>query len=161
MVKSSAQHNYLLPSIKTGLNKKQIASLVEQSIKNVLEHGNAFQVVEVIAVMSEFIKGIRNDDRLVNYLREELTKYQGKYTTNAGAKIEACEVGIEYDYSNDASWVELDKAITELTEKKKALEERLRRIPAGKIIVEGETGEVFTGPAKSSKSSYKITLLKQ
>jgi hypothetical protein len=57
--------------------------------------------------------------------------------------IEACEVSIEYDYSNNASWVELDKAITELTEKKKALEERLRRIPAGKIIVEGETGEVF------------------
>ena len=40
-------------------------------------------------------------------------------------------------------------------------EDRLRKIPSGKILVDEETGEVMIGPSKTSKSSYKVTLLKQ
>jgi len=44
------------------------------------------EVVEAVSVMEDFIKGVRRDERFVDYLREELQKYQGKFTTKAGQK---------------------------------------------------------------------------
>jgi hypothetical protein len=161
MERNLAQHDYLLPAIKDGLTKAQITLLVQHSVKRVMQKGNIFQVIEAIAVMAEFIKTIKGDDKLLDFIREELAKYQGKYTTKSGAKIEACETSIEYDYSNEIEWVKLDNAVNELLGKRKELEEKLKKIPAGKIIVDIETGETLTGPSKTSKSSYKITLLKQ
>ena len=119
MAKSLQQYDLLLPSIKGGLNKAQISSLIKQSIDRVLEQGNVFEVVEAVSVMEEFIKGVRKDEGFVDYLREELSKYQGKYTTKAGAKIEICEVGIIYDYSNDLRWLELEQQIDNLMEQQK------------------------------------------
>ncbi len=150
----------LLPAISSGLNKSQISILVQRSVETVMERGNILQMAEVVSVMEEFIKGFRKDDRFIDYLREELIKNQGTIITKAGAKIEACEVGITYDYSNDIGWRELDRQVKELEEKRRELEIRLRLITPGKTIVDGETGEVFIGPVKSSKSSYKVTLSK-
>jgi hypothetical protein len=161
MAKSLTQHKPLLPAISGGLNKSQISILVQKSVETVMERGNILQMAEVVSVMEEFIKGFRKDERFIDYLREELIKNQGAIITKAGAKIEVCEVGVVYDYSSDAGWRELDRQIKELECKRKVVEDRLRRIPPGKTIVDGETGEVFTGPAKSSKSSYKVTLSKR
>lgn len=160
MVKNSPLRSYLLPSIKDGMTKKQISLLVQQSVKSVLEKGNVLQVAEAIAVMTEFIKGLKNNEQLMSYLRDELSKHGGKFSTSSGARIELSEVAVEYDYSGNGEWVSLDKEITALEEKRKALEDRLKRIPPGSLLVDEETGEVLTGPAKSSKSSYKITLQK-
>jgi len=54
----------------------------------------------------------------------------------------------------------LEQQINNLIEERKKLEESLRKIPTGKTLVDDETGEVFIGPPKSSKSSYKVTLSK-
>ena len=152
------QHKETLPSIKEGLSKKDIADLAEQSVNNVLEEGNVFQVAEALAAMEEFVKNVRKDERFVEFLRDELTKHRGRLTTNSGARIETCEAGVMYDYSNNGEWRELDQQIKMLTDQKKAVEEKLRKLAPGRMAVDPETGEVLEGPLKTSKSTYRITL---
>ncbi len=98
--------------------------------------------------------------RYTEYVRDELAKNGGRHTTASGAKIEAIEAGVNYDYSHNPGWLELNTAATEAVERRKALEARLRTIPAGKSLVDDDTGEALTETAKSSTSTYKITLKK-
>jgi len=158
MAKHLVQHNETLPSITEGLTKKQIADLADESVGNVLEEGNVFQVAEALAAMEEFVKNIRKDERFVQFLRDELAKHHGRLTTKSGAKIETCEAGVSYDYSNSSEWKELDEQIRILSEQKKTVEEKLRKIAPGRMAVDPETGEVIEGPIRSSKSTYRITL---
>jgi hypothetical protein len=158
MAKHLVQHKETLPSISEGLCKKQIADLAEQSVNNVLEEGNVFQVAEALAAMEEFVKNIRKDERFVEFLRDELTKHRGRLTTNSGARIETCEAGVMYDYSNNGEWRELDQQIKILADQRKAVEEKLRKLAPGRMAVDPETGEVLEGPIKTSKSTYRITL---
>ena len=160
MAKHLVQHSETLPSIREGLSKKQIAELADQSVSNVLEEGNVFQVAEALAAMEEFVKNVRKDDRFVEFLREELTKHRGRLTTNSGARIEICEAGVSYDYSSNGEWRELDEQIKILSEHRKSIEEKLRKLAPGRIAVDPETGEVLEGPIKTSKSTYRITLSK-
>lgn len=163
MAKHSVQPNPEisgLPLIREGLNKKDIAGLADQSVEQVLEKGNVFQVAEALAAMEEFIKNVRNDERFVQFLRDELAKYRGRLITNSGARIETCESGVTYDYSNNGEWRELDQKIKILAEQRKVVEEKLRTVTSGRMAVDPETGEVIEGPMKSSKSTYRITLSK-
>lgn len=161
MAKHLVQHNESsLPSIKEGLTKKQIAGLAGQSVENVLEEGNVFQVAEALAAMEEFTKAVRKDDRYIEFLREELIKHNGRLATTSGAKIEICEAGVTYDYSHSGEWRELEEQLRFLLEKKKAIEEKLRKVAPGRMVVDPETGEVIEGAFKTSKSTYRITLAK-
>jgi hypothetical protein len=158
MAKHLVQHKETLPSISEGLSKKQIADLAEQSVSNVLEEGNVFQVAEALAAMEEFVKNVRKDERFVEFLRDELNKNRGRLITNSGARIEACEAGVMYDYSGNGEWRELDQQIKILTDQRKAVEEKLRKLVPGRMAVDPETGEVLEGALKTSKSTYRITL---
>src|SRR5438128_6625256 len=128
MAKHLVHHNETLPSIKEGLSKKQIADLADQSVSNVLEEGNVFQVAEALAAMEEFVKNVRKDERFVQFLRDELARHHGRLTTNSGARIEICEAGVSYDYSSNGEWRELDEQIKILTEHRKTVEEKLRKL---------------------------------
>ena len=158
MAKHLVQHKETLPSISEGLSKKQIADLAEQSVNNVLEEGNVLQVAEALAAMEEFVKNVRKDERFVDFLRDELNKNRGRLTTNSGARIETCEAGVMYDYSANGEWRELDHQIKILTDQRKSVEEKLRKLAPGRMAVDPETGEVLEGPLKTSKSTYRITL---
>jgi hypothetical protein len=159
MAKHLVQHSESsLPSIKEGLTKKEIAELAVQSVEKVLEEGNVFQVAEALAAMEEFTKAVRRNERYVDFLREELVKHNGRQTTTSGAKIELCEAGVSYDYSQNGEWREIEEQIKFLQEKRKAVEEKLRKIAPGIIAVDPETGEVIEGAFKTSKSTYRITL---
>jgi uncharacterized protein YtpQ (UPF0354 family) len=153
------QHN-TLPSIQEGLRKTEIFELAIKSVDNVLEEGNVFQVAEAIAAMEEFAKTVRKDERYIDFLRDELIKNNGRLYTNSGAKIEVCEAAVTYDYSHDATWRMIDEEIKMLQEQKKSREEILRKIAPGRMAVDSETGEVWEGPLKTSKSTYRITLAK-
>jgi hypothetical protein len=159
MAKHLVQHN-TLPAIQEGLRKKEIFELALKSVDNVLEEGNVFQVAEAIAAMEEFVKAVRKDERYIEFLREELIKNNGRLCTNSGAKIEVCEAAVTYDYSHDATWRMIDEEIKMLQEHKKSREEILRKIAPGRMAVDPETGEVWEGPLKTSKSTYRITLAK-
>jgi polyribonucleotide nucleotidyltransferase len=154
------QQQYALPYISTGLSKTQIKVLADSAVSGVLEDGNVLQVAEALSAMDEFVKTVRKDDRFIDSVIEELGKSKGRITTASGAKIETTEAGVSYDYSQNADWKELDSQIKELTEKRKAIEEVLKKIQPGKMLVDEETGETLVGPAKTSTSSYKLTLAK-
>lgn len=157
MEKQLLQRN-ALPSIREGLNKKQIAALAEQTVDAVLENQHVLQVAEAIAAMEEFAKQVRKDERFVDCMRDELCMYNGKAQTQSGAKMELCEAAVQYDYSQDPSWRSLTQEINSLMQQRRELEEKLRRIAPGKMWVDHETGEVLEGPQKASKSTYRITL---
>lgn len=76
------------------------------------------------------------------------------------AKIEAAEVGVKYDYSANDEWNKLKAQETAIADKRKLLEDQLKKIPAGKVLVDEDTGETLTGAIKTSKSSFKVTLSK-
>lgn len=157
MERHLAQPN-TLPSISEGLNKSQIADMADESVGRVLDEGNVFQVAEALAAMEEFVKAVRGDERYIQFLRDELAKHQGRLVTGSGAKIEACEAGVSYDYSGNAEWRELEAERFELERRKKALEQKLRLLAPGRVAVDPDTGEVLEGPQKHSKSTYRITL---
>jgi hypothetical protein len=108
--------------------------------------------------MEEFVKTVRKDERYIQYLRDELAKHHGRLVTASGAKIEACEAGVSYDYSSNAEWRELEAERFEIERRKRALEEKLRILAPGRVAVDPETGEMLEGPLKTSKSTYRITL---
>lgn len=150
-----------LTTIWQGKTKAQLTQAANDMVANTLEGGNPLEAAEVLAAMEHFIKEVRKDERFVEYLRDELAKHHGKVTTPSGAKIKACEAGTNYDYSQTLEWQQMDALITDLIEKKKELEAKLRTIPAGQIIVDMSDGEILlVGPAKTSKSTYKVTLAK-
>ena len=157
MEKHLAQPN-VLPSITEGLSKKKIADLADESVGHVLEEGNVFQVAEALAAMEEFVKTVRKDERYIQYLRDELAKHHGRLVTASGAKIEACEAGVSYDYSSNAEWRGLEAERFEIERRKRALEEKLRILAPGRVAVDPDTGEMLEGPLKTSKSTYRITL---
>lgn len=158
MEKHLAPLNHQLPSIQEGLTKQQIAQLADQSVEHVLEDGNVFQVAEALSAMEEFVKTMRRDERFVQFLRDELVKHHGRLVTNSGAKIELCEAGVTYDYSANGEWRSLEEQIRVLQERKKEVEEKLRRVAPGRESVDMETGEIIEGAFKRSKSTYRITL---
>lgn len=150
--------NLTLPFIKEGMSKQQVAELANNSVAHVMEEGNVFEVAEALAAMEEFMKTVRKDERYIQFLREELVKHNGQLVTPSGAKIELCEAGVQYDYSDDSNWRRLDEEMKNLSVQKKVIEEKLRSVAPGKINVDYETGEVIDGAKKTSKSTYRITL---
>jgi hypothetical protein len=150
-----------LPVVTAGLTKKQLASMAEKSVEQVVD-GNSpvFLVAEALAAMEEFVKNVRKNEHFVSFLRDELTKHQGHLLTTSGAKIELCEAGVQYNYSGNGEWQQLEEQIKNLQARKKEVEERLRTLSPGAVYVDKETGEMLEAPLKSSKSTYRITLSK-
>ena len=150
----------LLPSFNKGLSKKEITSLVAQSVARIAEEGNALEIAELLSVMDEFISQYRKDAVFIDCVRYELDKYSGKFQSVSGTKIEPFEAATRYDFSSDGSWRHVAEKIDQLNAERKSIEERLKRIPPGKTIIDEETGELLQGPSKTSVSTYKISLPK-
>lgn len=142
------------------LSKSNLQALALASIDALLDGGNPIEVAEAIKAMEEFVDLVKKNDRFKNYLLDELRLHPKGYTTPNGTKIEEIETAVSYDYSHNPEWVDLDKTIATLDVKRKALEGRLKTIPAGKLLVDESTGETLIGPAKRSKTSYKVSLSK-
>lgn len=149
-----------LPVFQNGMGKKQIAELADASVSVCLEEGNVLQVAEAISAMAEFVDLVRKDERFITAVVDEANKNAGKLQTPSGAKIEACETGVSYNYSNNPEWVELKNQEKEIADRRKVIEDILKKIPPGKILVDEESGQSLVGPSKTSKSNYKLTLAK-
>jgi flagellar biosynthesis component FlhA len=159
------EQSLLIPHVNCGMTKTEIKNCSEQLIESVLEVGNVVSVAEGLSALTEFVKLIREDERFVSYLRDELAKNKGKVQTTSGAKIEVAEVGTNYDFAvcADVEQERLESEMNSISERLKARREFLKTVPAkGLIITDEDSGETYTvyPPAKTSKSSYKITLAK-
>lgn len=150
----------MLPSFRQGMSKNTISELASASVNLAIEDGNVLQIAEAISAMAEFVELVRKNDLFINAVVEEANKNKGKIDLPGGAKIEACETGTTYNFSHTPEWVELKNQEKEISDKRKALEDRLKKIPAGKLLVDEESGETLCGPSKTSKSNYKLSLPK-
>lgn len=154
-----------LTFFQKGLSKSEIKTMSEKAVESVLEIGNPLQVAEALSAMTSFIKNVEDDQKFCDYVREEAKKYPKGFISNSGAKIEVCESGTRYVFTNcaDSVWDDFKKEKDEIDEQLKARETFLKTVPLSGLLVTneqtGETTKIFP-PAKSSTSSYKITLAK-
>lgn len=106
-------------------------------------------------VIAETLKCERVDEVMIR----EYEKYgKGEKVVIHGAELKQMETGVKYDYngSGDPVWMDLDKKISELTEKKKQREKMLQNIDQG--IVDPETGVFINKPPKTSKTKILVTI---
>lgn len=157
----------LSPALNLVISKTGAAEFHKKMRERILSTGSgAAQYVEVIkffAKLNDEVFGNQYKDGDKDFrksIMEEIAQNGKEMTTARGVKFELAETGTKYDYSLNPEWVDLDRQAREATEKRKALEERLKVIPAGKVLVDQDTGETLIGPGKTSNSSFKITLPK-
>lgn len=142
-----------------GLTKKEIKPLAEILVNDVLINGNPLAVAENIKVLEEIIKAIKENNKYKDYCLEEITKYNGCYTSSRGARVEKMEAGGRYDYNSCG-----DPVYNELCQKIKEREAFLKALPKdGQVITIEETGEtvkIFPPLKTNSVTTYKVTLPK-
>lgn len=147
------------------LTKQNVNEFHQRQRLMILEGGlGMFEYLEVIQFFCKLkenifgTEGKEGDKEFLSAVMDEIKKYGKDHTTARGVKFELAETGTKYDYSANPEWEALDKELKAVQAKKKELEERLKKIPAGNALVDEATGETLLGPAKTSKSSFKIVL---
>lgn len=150
------------------LSKENAAAFHNKAVAKIFETGNGlFEYVEVIKFFAALDKQVSDDKEFIDHVRQQI-QYNGdkkEFKTPRGVKFEIAEVGTAYDFSqcNCPELVDLETRAAELAEQIKKRKEFLKTVPAkGLEILISETGETITlyPPAKSSKSSFKVTLPK-
>lgn len=152
----------IAPALIEVSTKKEIEQLSKFLVDEILSNGKCLELAERIAATETLIKSMKADKRYVEYVREELAKYKGKYESN-GTKIEAVETGTRYSFDgcNDQHLNDMLKEFEELETVINERKEMLKRIPAsGLVVTDPGTAETYTcyPPSKVSNSSYKVTL---
>lgn len=157
----------IAPATILRLTKQNVAEFHQQTRAMILEGGvGMFEYLETIKFFCKLNEEIFGDDKKTGdkdfkqAVMDEISKYGKDHTTARGVKFELAETGTKYDYSNNPEWVSIEKELKAMQDRKKALEDKLKKIPAGAALVDESTGETLIGPAKTSKSSFKIILAK-
>ena len=108
-------------------------------------------------VIAETLKNERVDEVMI----AEYEKYgKGEKVIIQGAELKQTETGVKYDYeaSGDPVWMNLDKQIADLTEKRKQREKMLQNLAYDQGIVDPESGAFINRPPKSSKTKISVTI---
>lgn len=155
---------YQLPAISNDLTKGQIKIIAEAVINELCESGRVLEAAETLTKMEVLCKEIRGNREFVNFVRDEIEKYGKEFTTNNGVKLELCESGTKYDYSqcNDDTLCELEFQLSILESKIKERQSFLKTLPLSGMEIIKDGGEVVRifPPSKQSTSTYKTTLNK-
>jgi hypothetical protein len=154
----------LLPVVQYGLTKKQIGELalvVVSSIADGEVSGDRILLMaEQLKAVEEFTKTLKENTVFMDAIRTEIGRHPGGFASPSGAKLEAMEAGVRYDYSVSGKWQQLKQQVDIATASLKAYEDWMKKIPQGQVWPDPETGEAVPAPPKSSTSTYKITLAK-
>lgn len=153
----------LLPQVNFGVTKAEIADMVNLVVAQLSDGDNystdkVLQVAENLSAMADFAKKLKEDDRFRKLVRDVVDKHGKKYVSSSGAEIENVEAGVKYDYSSSESWRELQYAIERLVAKQKKIEEMMRAVAPGNVIVDNSTGETIGAAMKKSTPTFKVSL---
>lgn len=170
-------HLPAVTSIESGtilLTRENAASFHSRMKSMIMETGHGlFEYLETVKFF-EKIKDVINgnsqakvaeDKEFIDMVRTEIAKYEGgKFTSSRGVKFELAETGHKLDYTNcnDPELLRLEQEAKAASDKLKERQEFLKNLPSAGVDVLQDGGEVVKvyPPAKSSKSSYKMTLPK-
>ena len=141
------------------LSKKDIIALAESTISTFDSSLNdPIETLAVISKASLFLetveKGIKSEA-----LNELQKTYAGKHVM-LGIEFAEAEVGVKYDFTENAKWVELNEQIEKLNEKRKDLEAFIKTLKFKTVTVDEETGEAveWFPASKSSTTQIKKTI---
>jgi len=141
------------------LNKKEIIELASNTVASFDSSVN--DPIEVLAIISKaglFLETVEKGIK-AEALNELQKTYAGKHIM-LGIEFAEAEVGVKYDFSENAKWVELNEQIEKLNEKRKDLEAFIKTLKSKTVTVDEETGEAIEWfPAsKSSTTQIKKTI---
>lgn len=142
-------------------NKTQLRVFSRQLKDEILSGDrDPLKILVQLKMIEKLIEDVLKDDEIDAHFLTEFQLYgKEKIVEISGAKLSEMEAGIRYDYSaaGDPVWFDLDKAMKELTEKKKEREKFLQNLPY-EGTVDPTTGVYINRPPKSSKTKVKVTL---
>lgn len=141
--------------------KLEVAQFVRKIKSEILANDkNPLPILIQLKYAEKTIKEILTDDDIDNHFLKEFLLYDKdeKVIVN-GAELRAGETGTKYDYNatGDSKWIDLDKQIAELTDKRKQREKFLCALP-DEGTVDPETGLYITRPPKSSKTKVIVKI---
>lgn len=146
-MKSELQHK--LDEIKVGeiMPTKFGLDLMAEAIAEQVQDGhiNALEAVIRLGAMETLVKMVK--DKISKDVMDELYKHPKQKAEINGVQVSEFN-SVKYDYSHLPGWAELDQQITDLTEKRKAIEEHEKTYHKGDL------------PIKSSSVSFKINIPK-
>lgn len=155
-------HTLQLTNIGQNLSKTELKDISVKMVNEISENGFVIGALEQMAKMEFLIKEIKDNSQFKDYAIDEISKYGKSMQTDTGTKIELAEVGVKYDFSNcnDEILTDMQKQLDELEAKVKERKDYLKKVPLSGIEVITSDGEIqkIYPPAKTSTSSYKITL---
>jgi phosphoglycerate-specific signal transduction histidine kinase len=153
----------MLPQIIQELTKTQIKIITDNAINEILESGNVIDVADTIAKVQLMITELKKNPKFINYLRDEISKYGKNHVTSSGTKLELCETGVVFDYSQtgDLKYFELLEKQKEINKEIEERENFLKALSKSgeEVRFDDELVKIFP-PSKSSNSSYKATIKK-
>jgi hypothetical protein len=146
----------LMPS-----GKDQVATFV-RSIKSEILSGDkkVLPILVQLKYLEKTIDEILKDKEIDEAFLNEYHGYSSKEVVSInGAEVSEGNFGTKYDYraSGDTVWNDLDKQITELTEKRKTREKFLIQIPDEGTVDPG-TGLYITRPPESSVTKCTVKI---
>jgi hypothetical protein len=141
--------------------KLEVAQFVRQIKSEILANDkNPLPILVQLKMAEKTIKEILTDDDIDNHFLKEFLLYdKDEKVIVSGAELRSGETGVKYDYkaSGDLAWVDLDKQIVELTEKRKQREIFLVTLPDGGMV-DPDSGLFITRPPKSSKTKVIVKI---
>lgn len=141
--------------------KLEVAQFVRKIKSEILANDkNPLPILVQLKMAEKTIKEILTDDDIdSHFLKEFLLFSKDEKVTISGAELRAGETGVKYDYnaSGDSKWIDLDKQIAELTEKRKQREKFLVTLP-DEGAVDPDSGLFITRPPKSSKTKVIVKI---
>ena len=140
-------------------SKENIASIANRIIESVKEgEQDPLSLSVRLAAIEKVCEQVR--EGITEIALSELGKHQNGKTEVFGAKVERKEVGVKYDFSLTQKWVDLKAKEDAIATERKNLETMLKTIPGTTQILEGDEVIELIPAAKTSKTSFAITLSK-
>ena len=142
--------------------KQQVATFTQKLKNEILASDrNPLPILVQLKYIEKVITETLKDEEIkYHFLKEFLLYDKEKIVTVNGAKLSESETGVKYDFnaSGDVVWMDLDKQIKDLTEKRKERETFLKGIPYDEGFVDPEHGNFITRPPKTSDTMVKVAL---
>lgn len=154
-----------IQKLETAVSKKSLDQMAVAFIDEALSQEKEMEAAQLLSSMENFVKSVKERDEFKNAVRDRIALYGKNHELPTGTKLEQCEVGVKYDYSqcNDPAYKALVEQMEVLKEAVKNQETFLKSVPLkGLLITDEETGEAYEvyPPSKTSTSSYKVSLAK-
>ena len=146
--------------------KSEIKLFADKMIESVLDgYTDPLKVKVQLAAMKKTIEEIESNEEFKECVLNEASKFHKLELANLhNAKIEVKETAVKYDYLT-CGMPEYELVCSEietLTERKKALETRLKTITSSEEYISPLTGELvtLTAPTKTSTTAIFVTINK-